>query len=129
MHGADFRKGENAKFCRSVSTSLKRVRLHSNELFVCFASVIYLTCITHSYCKNFQAVDEPGFAVEYAKMCKNLQDKKIKDPGSGELVNFRKLLITRCQIEFQKDYMEGIDPQKLKEEVTENIFCFFSKRC
>merc|ERR1719295_693631 len=64
-----------------------------------------------------KAVDEPGFAVEYAKMCKNLNQKTIKDPGSGELVNFRKLLITRCQIEFQKDYMEGIDPEKLKEEI------------
>ena len=64
-------------------------------------------------------MDEPGFAVEYAKMCKNLNMKNVKDPTTGEVVNFRKLLITRCQIEFQKDYMEGIDPQKLKEQVTE----------
>ena len=60
-------------------------------------------------------MDEPGFAVEYAKMCKHLNQKQVKE--NDTVVNFRKLLITRCQTEFQKDYMEGIDPEKLKEEV------------
>jgi len=62
-----------------------------------------------------KAVDEPGFSVEYAKMCKHLNAKQVKE--NDTVVNFRKLLITRCQIEFQKDYMEGMDPQKLKEEI------------
>ena len=61
-------------------------------------------------------MDEPGFAVQYAQMCKNLSSKEVKD-ASGNKVQFRKILITRCQIEFQKDYMEGINPEKLKEEV------------
>ena len=63
-------------------------------------------------------MDEPGFAVQYAQMCKNLSSKEVKD-ASGNKVQFRKILITRCQIEFQKDYMEGINPEKLKEECPE----------
>ena len=61
-------------------------------------------------------MDEPGFAVQYAQMFKNLSSKEVKD-ASGNKVQSRKILITHCLIEFQKDYMEGINPEKLKEEV------------
>jgi len=62
-----------------------------------------------------KAVDEPGFSEEYAKMCKVLSEKQIVDEGA--VVNFRKLLIGRCQVEFEKDYMEGLDKSKFKEEL------------
>ncbi len=44
----------------------------------------------------FQAVDEPGFSVAYAKMCEVLQKKQVSSPDTQK-PNFRKLLITRCQ--------------------------------
>ena len=58
-----------------------------------------------------QAVDEPGFSVAYARMCDVLQKKKTMS-GSGGEVYFRKLLITRCQKEFEKDYMDHINVEE-----------------
>ena len=55
-----------------------------------------------------KALDEPVFSVAYAKMCKALSMKKIADEDGKEVV-FRNLLITRCQMEFQKDYMADLD--------------------
>lgn len=55
-----------------------------------------------------KAVDEPNFSVAYANMCKELAlmqvpaDSRNKS-DTQEYVNFRKLLITRCQIEFEKN--------------------------
>merc|ERR1719319_978142 len=65
---------------------------------------------------NFEkAVDEPGFSVAYARMCQVLQMKKVLVEGSEtETVNFRKLLISRCQKEFDKDYMESLDRDKYR---------------
>merc|ERR1719209_1663305 len=55
-----------------------------------------------------KAVDEPAFSVAYAQMCKVMQMKKVPVDGGKEeeCVHFRKLLISRCQKEFEKDYME-----------------------
>merc|ERR1719402_500549 len=51
-----------------------------------------------------KAVDEPGFSVAYARMCQVLQMKKVlAEDSETETVNFRKLLISRCQKEFDKD--------------------------
>ncbi len=47
-----------------------------------------------------KAIDEPGFSVAYARMCLDLQKKEVAN-AEGK-VNFRKLLITRCQKEFEK---------------------------
>jgi len=57
-----------------------------------------------------KAVDEPAFSVAYAQMCKVMQMKKVPIEGQEEqFVNFRKLLISRCQREFEKDYMGDLD--------------------
>jgi len=58
-----------------------------------------------------KAVDEPSFSVAYAQMCGELQKKKVTDEKNVE-VNFRKLLISRCQQEFERDYMTDIDRDK-----------------
>ena len=63
-----------------------------------------------------KAVDEPSFSVAYAQMCAELQKKKVQDE-TGKEVNFRKLLIMRCQQEFEKDYMEGLDREKYVEQM------------
>ena len=62
-------------------------------------------------------MDEPGFSEEYAKMCKVLNEKQVKE--NGQVVNFRKLLITRCQVEFEKDYMEGQHKEKYEADINE----------
>ena len=66
----------------------------------------------------FQAVDEPEFSVAYARMCEVLRGKEVKDGGMNEKsANFRKLLIARCQKEFERDYMEGFDKAKYEAEL------------
>merc|ERR1719481_1220095 len=68
-----------------------------------------------------KAVDEPSFSVAYAQMCKVMQMKKVPIEGGkeDEFVNFRKLLISRCQKEFEKDYMADLDRDKYKKEMSE----------
>ena len=65
-----------------------------------------------------KAVDEPSFSVAYAQMCLALGKKKVTD-DNGQVVNFRKLLIMRCQQEFEKDYMEGLDREKYVNDINE----------
>jgi translation initiation factor 4G len=65
-----------------------------------------------------KAVDEPGFSVAYARMCQVLQRKKVlAEDSETETVNFRKLLISRCQKEFDKDYMESLDRDKYRADM------------
>jgi len=67
-----------------------------------------------------KAVDEPSFSVAYAEMCQVMQMKKVPIEGKeDEFVNFRKLLISRCQKEFEKDYMEGLDRNKYAQDMNE----------
>ena len=50
-----------------------------------------------------KAVDEPNFSVAYALMCREVALMQVPvAPNSTEYVNFRKLLVTRCQHEFEK---------------------------
>lgn len=65
-----------------------------------------------------KAVDEPNFSVAYALMCRELG--MIQVPAStkdqADHVNFRKLIITRCQMEFEKNSQdEKAQNQKMKE--------------
>ena len=56
----------------------------------------------------FQAVDEPEFSQAYARMCEVLSGKKVTNESSGQKhMNFQRMMITRCQKEFERDYMEG----------------------
>ncbi|XP_041427732.1 eukaryotic translation initiation factor 4 gamma 3 isoform X7 [Xenopus laevis] len=51
-----------------------------------------------------KAIDEPGFSVAYANMCRCLATLKVPMADKpGSTVNFRKLLLNRCQKEFEKD--------------------------
>ncbi|XP_046742557.1 eukaryotic translation initiation factor 4 gamma 3-like isoform X2 [Diprion similis] len=68
-----------------------------------------------------KAVDEPSFSVAYALMCKELAMMHVSssDSKAGKEesnVNFRKLIITRCQMEFEKNTVdETVKAVKLKE--------------
>ncbi|KAH0567485.1 eukaryotic translation initiation factor 4 gamma 3-like [Cotesia glomerata] len=73
-----------------------------------------------------KAIDEPNFAVAYVLMCKELALMKVNTPNEknpsqvagnpAANVNFRKLLITRCQVEFEKNKTnETQRTEKVKE--------------
>ena len=54
-----------------------------------------------------KAVEVPEFSVIASRMCQVLQMKKVSVENSQtETVNFKKLLISLCQKEFNKDYLE-----------------------
>ncbi|XP_029308570.1 eukaryotic translation initiation factor 4 gamma 1a isoform X2 [Cottoperca gobio] len=51
-----------------------------------------------------KAISEPNFSVAYANMCRCLMGLKVPTTDKpGVFVNFRKLLLNRCQKEFEKD--------------------------
>lgn len=67
-----------------------------------------------------KAVDEPAFCVQYANLCQHLATisvtKTNERTGELEQVKFQRLLLTKCQNEFEKDVYESIDvPGKQKE--------------
>ncbi|UYV71075.1 EIF4G3 [Cordylochernes scorpioides] len=63
-----------------------------------------------------KAVDEPKFAVPYANLCKHLAKIKVKVDDSDNTVNFRKLLLTKCQKEFEKDYKDDEKLAKIQKD-------------
>ncbi|XP_060743866.1 eukaryotic translation initiation factor 4 gamma 1-like isoform X2 [Tachysurus vachellii] len=51
-----------------------------------------------------KAISEPNFSVAYANMCRCLMGLKVPTSDKPNvMVNFRKLLLNRCQKEFEKD--------------------------
>uniref|UniRef100_A0A8C0Y5Z6 Eukaryotic translation initiation factor 4 gamma, 1a n=1 Tax=Cyprinus carpio carpio TaxID=630221 RepID=A0A8C0Y5Z6_CYPCA len=64
-----------------------------------------------------KAISEPSFSVAYANMCRCLMGLKVPTTDKpGVTVNFRKLLLNRCQKEFEKDKDDDvIFEQKQKE--------------
>ena len=65
-----------------------------------------------------QAIDEPSFSVAYANMCKCMT--KLEVPAEGkpnETVIFRKILLLRCQSEFEKDRSDEIDSNRRAKEI------------
>ena len=63
-----------------------------------------------------KAVDESYCSVACASMCNELQSMTVSDVN-GIKTNFRKLLIMRCQKEFEKDYMEGVNRERHVSEM------------
>ncbi|XP_029687531.1 eukaryotic translation initiation factor 4 gamma 1-like isoform X2 [Takifugu rubripes] len=50
-----------------------------------------------------KAILEPNFSVAYANMCRCLIGLRVNTEKPGATVNFRKLLLNRCQKEFERD--------------------------
>ncbi|KAM6918614.1 eukaryotic translation initiation factor 4 gamma 1a [Xenentodon cancila] len=73
-----------------------------------------------------KAISEPNFSVAYANMCRCLMGLKVPTPDKpGNYVNFRKLLLNRCQKEFEKDQDDDeIFERKQKEmEGAKDVRC------
>ncbi|KAK1900497.1 Eukaryotic translation initiation factor 4 gamma 1 [Dissostichus eleginoides] len=64
-----------------------------------------------------KAIAEPNFSVVYANMCRCLMGLKVETTDKpGVTVNFRKLLLNRCQKEYEKDQVDDkIFERKQKE--------------
>jgi len=66
-----------------------------------------------------KAVTEIAYCPVYADMCEVIKMKKVPVDGGkyGDYVNFRKLLISRCQKEFEKDYTENLDRERYVQDM------------
>uniref|UniRef100_A0A8C7UE89 Eukaryotic translation initiation factor 4 gamma 1 n=1 Tax=Oncorhynchus mykiss TaxID=8022 RepID=A0A8C7UE89_ONCMY len=65
-----------------------------------------------------KAISEPNFSVAYANMCRCLMGLKVPTTDKpGVTVNFRKLLLNRCQKEFEKDKDDDVIFEKKQEEL------------
>ncbi|XP_062889169.1 eukaryotic translation initiation factor 4 gamma 3-like isoform X3 [Mobula hypostoma] len=69
-----------------------------------------------------KAIDEPNFSVAYANMCRCLTMLKVPvSDKPGVSVNFRKLLLNRCQKEFEKDKADDVVNEKKQKEIDATI--------
>ncbi|XP_070561587.1 eukaryotic translation initiation factor 4 gamma 3-like isoform X5 [Ptychodera flava] len=66
-----------------------------------------------------KAISEPGFSVAYANMCRCLMSMKVPTGDGKGNVNFRKLLLNKCQKEFEKD-KEDDDEMEAKKKAMED---------
>ena len=72
-----------------------------------------------------KAVDEPAFCKQYATLCQHLGSRHVtkvslKDGVEvEEKVEFRRLLIQKCQHEFERDIYEGIDVKGREQEIAD----------
>ncbi|XP_053290777.1 eukaryotic translation initiation factor 4 gamma 3 [Pleuronectes platessa] len=64
-----------------------------------------------------KAIDEPSFSVTYGNMCSCLAELTVPTTGHpNNTVNFRELLLSRCQREFEKNKVDDVAFEtKLKE--------------
>ncbi|XP_022249627.1 eukaryotic translation initiation factor 4 gamma 3-like isoform X2 [Limulus polyphemus] len=67
-----------------------------------------------------KAVEEPNFSVPYANMCKTLAMMQVPaGDGSSQCVKFSKLLLTKCQQEFEKDINDEINKEGRLKQIEE----------
>ncbi|XP_037644118.1 eukaryotic translation initiation factor 4 gamma 1-like [Sebastes umbrosus] len=65
-----------------------------------------------------KAISEPNSSVVYANMCRCLMGLKVPTSDKpGVFVNFRKLLLNRCQKEFEKDQDDDEIFEKKQKEI------------
>uniref|UniRef100_A0A665UCG0 Eukaryotic translation initiation factor 4 gamma 1 n=1 Tax=Echeneis naucrates TaxID=173247 RepID=A0A665UCG0_ECHNA len=120
---------ENASEQAKTQELFKRVRSILNKLTPqkfqqLMKQVTELTIDTEERLKGVidltfeKAISEPDFSVAYANMCRCLMGLKVQTTDKpGATVNFRKLLLNRCQKEFEKDKDDDeIFEKKQKEE-------------
>ncbi|XP_037077135.1 eukaryotic translation initiation factor 4 gamma 3-like [Pollicipes pollicipes] len=65
-----------------------------------------------------KAVDEPAYASQYATVCVAMAKFEVDvDAKEGKPVTFRKLLLTKCQEEFEKDKSLGVNREARQLEI------------
>lgn len=67
-----------------------------------------------------KAVDEPSFSVEYALLCKDLAMMEVAGSDTQDSsISFKKLIITRCQKEFEKNPIDDVARNRKIKEIDE----------
>uniref|UniRef100_A0A669F360 Eukaryotic translation initiation factor 4 gamma 3 n=1 Tax=Oreochromis niloticus TaxID=8128 RepID=A0A669F360_ORENI len=65
-----------------------------------------------------KAIDEPSFSVAYGNMCRCLATLRVQMTDKpNTTVNFRKLLLNRCQKEFEKDKVDDVVFERKQKEL------------
>ena len=67
-----------------------------------------------------QAVNEPLYAIAYANLCKVMSPIKVEwvqEDGKTKSNNFRRMLLTKCQQEFEKDKKDDETIETMKEAI------------
>ncbi|KAK1901453.1 Eukaryotic translation initiation factor 4 gamma 3 [Dissostichus eleginoides] len=65
-----------------------------------------------------KAIDEPSFSAAYGNMCRCLATLKVPMTDKpNTTVNFRKLLLNRCQKEFEKDKVDDVVFERKQKEL------------
>ncbi|KAJ8391176.1 hypothetical protein AAFF_G00096050 [Aldrovandia affinis] len=65
-----------------------------------------------------KAIDEPSFSVAYSNMCRCLATLKVPMADKpNTTVNFRKLLLNRCQKEFERDKVDDVVFERKQREL------------
>ncbi|XP_062317767.1 eukaryotic translation initiation factor 4 gamma 3 isoform X5 [Osmerus eperlanus] len=65
-----------------------------------------------------KAIDEPSFSVAYGNMCRCLATLKVPMTDKpSTTVNFRKLLLNRCQKEFERDKVDDVVFERKQKEL------------
>ncbi|XP_076365221.1 eukaryotic translation initiation factor 4 gamma 3-like isoform X2 [Tachypleus tridentatus] len=65
-----------------------------------------------------KAIQEPAFSVTYANLCKTLVLFQVTSPD-GQQVKFKKLLLVKCQHEFEKDIDADINKAEYLKKIEE----------
>ena len=68
----------------------------------------------------YQALEEPSFSIAYANLCKVLSPRKVEwttEDGTKKHTNFRRVLLTKCQQEFEKDKKDDEDVDNMQKAV------------
>lgn len=65
-----------------------------------------------------KSIDEQVFSQTYAQLCNVLAVIKVQQNNdTSKVINFRTMLLTRCQREFDTDYLASINHDELQEEI------------
>ncbi|XP_067141200.1 eukaryotic translation initiation factor 4 gamma 3-like isoform X2 [Centruroides vittatus] len=116
--GEDYKTQELLKKIRGILNKLTPQKFHS-----LIEQVKSLSINTEEKLKGVidlifeKAIDEPNFSVSYANMCKHLALVKVPLAGQEGQVNFRKLLLTKCQREFEKDVNDEVKREERLKEI------------
>ena len=70
-----------------------------------------------------QALEEPKFSIAYANLCKVMSTIKVEVPtepeGKPKVITFRRVLLTKCQQEFEKDKKDDEEREKMLNAIKE----------
>ncbi len=68
----------------------------------------------------FQAIGEPVYTITYANLCKVMSPIKVEytsEDGKTKRTNFRRMLLTKCQREFEKDRKDYESLETMQKEI------------